>query len=427
MKISNLKIKNIKCFKEVNIPFENEAGNIKNWSLIVGNNGDGKTTILRCLAFGLCDRSGADALLAELYGGILREEEKEGSVEIILKDTSKDREKKYKFVTKIKLQGNSEATSQKIYKLDPVGKETEVKEPEESTVRNKIFAVGYGSGRSITGTKSYDEYAIVDFVYSLFNYEYPLQNVELGLRRIISNAEEFNSLKNCLKKILMLDESDDFILSKKGLFVKTRQWGEVSFNALSDGYQSMTTAILDFLSWRLLYDSKSFDLNKTSGIFIIDEVEQHLHPKWQRNIISILAGQFPNMQFIGSTHTPICALGLNDLECESQLIQASYKNRHSEVESFDMKESYKGYRVDQILTSNIFDLKSARSKTMQETLEKYRGIYLKSENERTTQETEKMKQIEQELKDLPMWDHVKDREQVERLTKLIEEKEKNLK
>ena len=39
MKISNLKIKNIKCFKEADISFENENGDIKNWSLVVGNIG----------------------------------------------------------------------------------------------------------------------------------------------------------------------------------------------------------------------------------------------------------------------------------------------------------------------------------------------------------------------------------------------------
>ena len=55
MKISKLKIKNIKCFEEIEIPFENDNNDIKNWSLIVGDNGSGKTTILRSLALGLCD------------------------------------------------------------------------------------------------------------------------------------------------------------------------------------------------------------------------------------------------------------------------------------------------------------------------------------------------------------------------------------
>ncbi len=317
------------------------------------------------------------------------------------------------------MRGNSEIVSQTICKLDSSGKETEIKEMiEESKIREKIFAVGYGVGRAITGTNDYEEYAVVDSVYNLFK-DSSLQNAELGVRRISFNKKNFNPLKKSLKKILMFNDSDDIILSEKGLFVKTKQWGKISFNALSDGYQSMITTIMDFLSWRLLYKSKSFDINKTSGIFIIDEVEQHLHPKWQRNIISILAEQFPNMQFIGSTHTPICVLGLNDLKSGAQLIKASYENKHSEVEPFDMKESYRGYRVDQILTSSIFDLTSARSKNIETTLEEYRDIYLKNEDERTTQEKEKMKQIEQDLKDLPMWDTLRDKRIREQLSSYL--------
>lgn len=422
MKISHLKIKNIRCFKEADISFETENGEIINWSLVVGNNGDGKTTILRCLALGLCDNP---ALLAELYG-FLRKGEKTGSVEITLKDN--DTDKKYKLAMEIK--GNSESVSQTIYKIDSSGKETKVKKiKEEMEIRNKIFAVGYGSGRSITGIESYEEYAVLDSVETLFNYKRRLQNAELGVRRIkdISN-DQFEVLKKSLKEILMLTNDDDIILSEKGLFVKTQKWGEVSFNALSDGYQSMTTTIMDFLSLRLLYSSSDFDIKKTSGIFILDEVEQHLHPKWQRNIIRILAKQFPSMQFIGSTHTPICALGLNDLlESRTQLIKASYVNKHSEVESFDMKEEYKGYRVDQILTSSIFDLKSARSKIIEKTLEEYREIYLQDSEKRKPEDQKRMKKIEKELKDLPMWDNIRDSQQIERLTKLIEEKEKKLK
>ena len=73
------------------------------------------------------------------------------------------------------------------------------------------------------------------------------------------------------------------------------------------------------------------------------------------------------MQFIASTHSSICALGLNDLE-SSQLLKASYTNHHSEITSYDMKEEYKGYRVDQILTSEIFDLEDTRSLTIEKKL-----------------------------------------------------------
>ena len=413
MKVLNLKIKNIKCFKEVEISFE-ENGLIKNWSLIVGNNGQGKTTILRSLALGLCDESGASALLAELHGSILRENKKTGFIEVTLK--SEDKNEKYKIKTEITLRGNNEAVSQIVYQ---VGSTNETTKPIDANKlnRDKIFAIGYGSGRTITGTESYEEYAVVDSVYGLFNYKYPLQNAELGAWRIKSE-KNLDELENCLKEILILDNNDEIKLSASGLRIKSK-WGDMSLNSLSDGYQSLTTVIVDFLSWKLLHESKKFNLTDVSGIFIIDEVEQHLHPKWQRNIIRILSERFPKIQFIGSTHTPICALGLNDLTCKSQLIKASYTNNHSEVETFDMKEAYKGYRIDQILTSDIFELTSARSKSIEKKLTEYREIYLKGSSERTKDEKEKLANIKEELKNLPVWETEQDKSTREKLIHLI--------
>lgn len=416
MKVLNLKINNIKCFEEINISFEDNE-QIRNWSLIVGSNGQGKTTILRSLALGLCDASGASALLAELHGGILRESKKKGFIEVILKDENEN--KKYQIKTEISLKGNSESVSQTVCLLNSESEATEkIGVKELNNIRNKIFAIGYGSGRTITGTESYEEYAVVDSVYGLFNYKYPLQNAELGAWRIKSE-KNLNELKACLKEILILDNHDQINLSASGLRIKSK-WGDMSLNSLSDGYQSLTTVIIDFLSWKLLHNSTEFNLTDISGIFIIDEVEQHLHPKWQRNIIGILSKRFPKIQFIGSTHTPICALGLNDLTCKSQLIKASYTNSHSEVEIFDMKEVYKGYRIDQILTSDIFELTSARSKSIEKKLEEYRKIYLKDSKERNKEDKEKLEAIEKELKNLPVWETEQDKSAREKLIHLIE-------
>ena len=420
MKVLNLKIKNIKCFKEIEIPFE-DNGEIKDWSLIVGDNGQGKTTILRSLALGLCDESGASGLPLELHGGILRDKEESGFIEVTLKDENEN--KKYQIKTKINLKGSSESVSQKTYQLESKNESPkELSADRLSSIRDKFFVIGYGAGRSITGTESYEEYAVVDSIYTLFKYTEPLQTAELGAWRIKSKSEkEFGKLKNCLKKMLMLKDSDEITLSPAGLRIKTDQWGDRPFNSLSDGYLSLTTVIVDFLSWKLLHDSNNFDLRNTSGIFIIDEIEQHLHPRWQRKIIRILSEQFPNMQFIGSTHTPICTLGLYDLECKSQLIKASYKNSHSETEIFDMKEQYKGYRIDQILTSDIFDLSSSRSINIEKKLKEYRRIYLKDSDKRSSTEKERLKNIEEELKHLPMWETLENEEIKKQLIKLIDQ------
>jgi len=413
MRISKLKLTNIKCFKDIEISFEDDEGSIKNWSLFVGDNGDGKTTILRSLALGLCDKEGASGLLLELHGEYLRRGEGKGTIEIDLKN---DKDEHYRIQTSIT--GESESVSQKIF--DQNG-QVEISESEADRVREEVFTAAYGAARSITATASYEEYATVDAVYTLFKYESPLQNPELVASRVkIYSEDQWDKLKNILKEVLMLDEDDNISLERTGLYVKTSR-GMESFNTLSDGYKSLTSVILDFLSWNLMYRAdEDFDISNLSGIFIIDEIEQHLHPTWQRNIVKILSEQFPNVQFICSTHTPICALGLGDLEGGSWLFKAAYVNGYSDIEKFDFQEDFKGYRADQILTSSIFDLTDTRSLSVENKLDVYREIYLKEESIRSPEEKERFRAIENELKNLPMWDTEIERQQREKLIELIE-------
>ena len=229
---------------------------------------------------------------------------------------------------------------------------------------------------------------------------------------------EWEKLQHVLKEVLMLEKADKISLERTGLYFETKR-GKDIFHTLSDGYKSLTSVILDFASWNLIY-RESFDLGNISGIFILDEIEQHLHPRWQREIIKILSTQFPKVQFICSTHTPICALGLSDLECESRLFKVAHVNNHSEVEhGFDLREDFKGYRADQILTSDIFDLESTRSVSVEDKLEEYRKIYLKEEDKRDSEEKRRLREIEKELKDLPMWDNMQEKMQRAELIKLL--------
>ena len=108
--------------------------------------------------------------------------------------------------------------------------------------------MGYGASRSVTGTESYEEYTLVDSLYTLFNYKSPLQNAELGASRVkIHSEEEWGKLKDILKRVLMFQEDDEISLERTGLYIETRR-GKESFNTLSDGYKSLTSVIIVVLS-----------------------------------------------------------------------------------------------------------------------------------------------------------------------------------
>jgi predicted ATP-binding protein involved in virulence len=79
---------------------------------------------------------------------------------------------------------------------------------------------------------------------------------------------------------------------------------EFTVNQLSDGEKCLLAMVGD-LARRLAIANPSLEnpLNG-EGVVLIDEIELHLHPKWQREIIPALNRTFPNCQFIITTHSP---------------------------------------------------------------------------------------------------------------------------
>jgi predicted ATP-dependent endonuclease of OLD family len=83
--------------------------------------------------------------------------------------------------------------------------------------------------------------------------------------------------------------------------------GEVPLHSLSIGYQTMFAWAVD-LAWRLVEHHKdSRDPLREPAIVLIDELDLHLHPKWQRRVRRDLSAVYPQVQFIVTTHSPVLA------------------------------------------------------------------------------------------------------------------------
>jgi predicted ATP-binding protein involved in virulence len=78
------------------------------------------------------------------------------------------------------------------------------------------------------------------------------------------------------------------------------------FNTLSDGTRNFFAIISDVAYKCVILNPhlKQDALSTTNGVVLIDELDLHLHPEWQRIIINILRDTFPNIQFITTTHSP---------------------------------------------------------------------------------------------------------------------------
>ena len=93
----------------------------------------------------------------------------------------------------------------------------------------------------------------------------------------------------------------------------TRAGVGMTLSELSDGYQSVLVIILDLLLRYLYLYTELDDPMLGDATVIIDEIDLHLHPRWQRNIVAQLTSLFPRTQFVLSTHSPAVVQGAIDL------------------------------------------------------------------------------------------------------------------
>ena len=101
-------------------------------------------------------------------------------------------------------------------------------------------------------------------------------------------------------------ESIEYSVRLNELIVRKANGETLSFNLLSDGYRSVIGLVADLAHrMAMLNPSLGEDVCRfTPGVVLIDELDLHLHPKWQRKIVADLKRVFPKVQFIATTHSP---------------------------------------------------------------------------------------------------------------------------
>ena len=92
--------------------------------------------------------------------------------------------------------------------------------------------------------------------------------------------------------------------------MSTTMDGDVAFGQLSHGTRSVFSSVFHLSIAMAQYYEEGIDWKRMPGIFILDEIDAHLHPSWQRRIIPTLQRHFPNVQIFASTHSPMMVAGL---------------------------------------------------------------------------------------------------------------------
>jgi len=388
-KINKIKLTNIRGFKNIELNFNNGKDNPRNRTLIIGTNGTCKTTLLRSIILGLADYQDATALLAENNGIFIRQNAIEATIEIVLIDESNNNETISVF-TSIVERGGKDILSKKHVQIGNTRKSS-------LPFPDKLFVCCYGAGRSVEGPEYGKEYRLIDAVYSLFNYEQPFIGSELTLRRLqdlLGDQKYLNTIKKIVQ-LMGLDSNHTIEIQKGGGITLTGpNFGEkIPIPAWADGFKLTFNLILDFYAWAMKANNLKQN-GSVDGILIIDELDQHLHPNLQANILPNLTKWFPELQIIITSHSALVTLNTDP----SELVVLRRKT--DEIIVSDKVPDYRGFSVEDLLADeDIYDA-PIYSNIVSNNINEYHRLIQKTVKNK--EEIEKLSELVKKLKNIQL-------------------------
>lgn len=357
--LRTLRLANVRLFGDRTLDFTCD-GAPRPFTLIVAENGHGKTTVLQAIALAASGVAGAN-LLAENAAAFfdrrrLTTSTPDGAakVECLIEATFQVRGR-----LRAEASGSAPETSLLRAHLSAPASWKEFRGGSESdgdsserpppldAVRAqdqpRWFVAGYGMGRTLPRSRSAREPGrrAVDRLRSLFDAEPPLatgfaevladllgrdvaRDYAEVLRRVLAGDDETPGLipaeaairvegvelrgSDVVRDSVDLADADRFVLRLGEQQLKLpAAW-------LSAGYQSTIAWVADLLGQFALEAGRLLQPREMAGIVLIDEIDLHLHPRWQATLIPSLRKTFPHVQFIATTHSPMVLPGLRQDE-----------------------------------------------------------------------------------------------------------------
>lgn len=181
---------------------------------------------------------------------------------------------------------------------------------------------------------------------TLFDPLATLPDPGLWLRTV--DAHTFDAVARSMREVLALREDDRILRTEEGNVLVRAHGRESPVERMSDGYRSLFAMAIDIMRNML----ETWDnLEYARGIVLIDEIETHLHPRWKMQVMSALRHAMPQVQFIATTHDPLCLRGMKNGE-----VHVLYRDGNGHVRLVDDLPDIETLRAEQILTSDYFGL-----------------------------------------------------------------------
>jgi hypothetical protein len=344
LQISRVEIQNFKCIEDLTFDIAGGTADRAGWRVLLGENGVGKSSALAAIALAVMGQDQLDRLTGLDQKKLLRRGAREGCVKV-------------HFATDLE---------PVEIRLTPDGIDR------VSRVTPRTYLLGFGSARWLPRPGSQDpETGACVRVRNMFNPFVPLTDALAWLekQKRTLHYTRFRSIEEVLVRLLLLEPGTRIKLSDDVLYVvpPKKKFSPSTADRLdqfSDGYQTIlaiAVAILEMLGPKWNYEMEPAD-----GLVLLDEIGAHLHPRWKLRIVDSLRSAFPRMQFIATTHEPLCLRGLGDGE-----VAVLKKSSAGKIYAVTDLPSVSGMQVEQLLTSEHFGLASTIDPELEGAFERY--------------------------------------------------------
>ena len=360
-RIERIEVRNFKVIGELDLTPSSLASSIATapWLMLLGENGCGKSSLLQAVALTLMGAPERDALGLDARTYV-RNGTRSGHV-------------------RVHLAGSPEPIQLRFSRSS---------ERFEGGEETKVILLGYGATRLLPrrGEQAPPQTSSLARVQNLFDPFSPIGNSTDWLLSL--DDETFDAIARALKGLLALESDDRLVRNRRAGRVDVEAFGlRVPLEHLSDGYQSVVALATDLMI-TLLRQWPTVDA--AEGTVLIDELGAHLHPRWRMRIVPSLRQVFPRVQFLTSTHDPLCLRGLGDGE-----VVVVKRDPEGEVIAVTDLPSVAGLRVDQLLTSEHFGLNSTIDPELDALFAEY--YLLKAKPHPTAADTSRLKELEGRL------------------------------
>lgn len=385
--IKSITLENIRGFKKLNFSLDRGKDSYPGWTVFTGDNGSGKSTLLKAIAVGLVGKETARSLQPSFHHWI-REEAHRGAIELDLLRLSQDDSFVSKGATAVQsfparvlfTNGSKEPTIENVI---PKGKPKTYQTPERSIwshAQGGWFSCGYGPFRRVFGASPDAMRQMVapstERFVTMFQEAASLGEVDQWLRDLhhksLEKKEEETQKLEILLRILRDELMPNHItidrVDSDGLWLRDRTGLTLAWSEMSDGYRSALALLADILRHLMKaygvdglveQDEEGRTVVKRSGVVLIDEIDAHLHPEWQREIGFWLKRHFPKIQFLVTTHSPIICQAAD----ENGLFHLPGPGSDRKPRALTKEEYWKviASRPDTILRTPAFGMENTRS------------------------------------------------------------------